>query len=71
MYYFNKMRAELKFLINFYDPKEKKFYKIGDIIEIEVDKENTPIDKFWRGQLKFNHINKALELNIIKPKYKK
>ena len=65
------MQANLKFLIDFYNPQKNKFYKVGQDIKIEVDKDETPIDKFWRSQLKFNSISKAFELTTIKPKYKK
>lgn len=65
------MKAELKFLVDFYDPKLKKLHKKGSSIQIEVDTDKTALDKFWREQLKFNEMSKSLELNIIKPKTSK
>lgn len=71
MYYFDTMKAQLKFLVDFYDPKMKKFYKTGKLIEIDLDEYKIPLDKFWRDQLKFNDISKSFELNIIKSKSNK
>jgi hypothetical protein len=69
--YFDIMKAELKFLVDFYDPRLKKSHKEGKSIEIEIDEAKIPLDKFWREQLKFNDISKSFELNIIKTKSSK
>lgn len=36
--------------------------KPGDIIKIEVDENNIPLDRFWRNRLKDSAIDNCVEL---------
>lgn len=54
------MKAELKFLKDFYI--NKKWYKAGTSIEIEVDANKTPLDSIWFEQLRFEENKSHFEL---------
>ncbi len=40
----------------------KKRPKIGEIIKIEVDVNNIPLDRFWRNRVKDSAIDNCVEL---------
>ena len=54
------MKAELKFLKDFYI--KKKWYKAGTSIEIEVDVNGTPLDSIWFEQLRFEENKSNFQL---------
>lgn len=54
------MKAELKFLKDFYI--KKKWYKEGTSIEIEVDVNGTPLDSTWFEQLRFEENKENFQL---------
>jgi hypothetical protein len=54
------MKAELKFLKDFYI--QKKWYKADTSIEIEVDEANTPLDSVWFEQLRFEENKSNFQL---------
>jgi len=54
------MKAELKFLKDFYI--QKKWYKADTSIEIEVDEANTPLDSIWFEQLRFEENKSNFQL---------
>lgn len=46
------MKAQLKFLKDFFSPLHKKTLTAGASIEIDVDTDGVPIHSFWFDQLK-------------------
>ena len=62
------MKAELKFLKEFYI--KKKFYKANSSILIEVDQAGTPMDSVWYEQLRFEKNKDYFELKSLTPKKK-
>lgn len=54
------MKAELKFLKDFYI--KKKWYKAESSIEIEVDEAKTPLDSIWFEQLRFEENKSNFQL---------
>lgn len=62
------MKAELKFLKEFYI--KRKWYKADSSILIEVDQDGTPIDSIWYEQLRFEKNKDYFELKSLTQKKK-
>lgn len=43
----------------------------GDVIQIKVDKEGTPIDRYWRDRVKDSSIDNCVEFQDIEVQKKK
>jgi hypothetical protein len=50
--------------------KNIRSYKAGQEIEIKTDKDNVPLDRYWRNRLRDSKIDNCIEIINTQPKKK-
>jgi hypothetical protein len=53
---------KIKFKRDFYNPLNRKIILKGSNLELEVDKDKTPLNQFWRGIIKDNKLTDIVEI---------